>query len=102
MLSSLHRAVLGLVSVLVKTGTHAQICRYRCSKCDFRVLQFEDSTWDSTADYMFFRNYFPDCAKLLTKLKPINGMSALACQCSWANVEDGFFSKVPHVHWFVQ
>mmetsp|Transcript_47178 Transcript_47178/g.102455 ORF Transcript_47178/g.102455 Transcript_47178/m.102455 type:complete len:175 (-) Transcript_47178:440-964(-) len=73
--------------------------RYRCSKCDFKVLEFEDNVWDSTVDYMFFRNYVPNCEKLSTKLKPKEGKSALACQCAWASIES-FVGKVPHDYWF--
>jgi len=72
---------------------------YRCSKCDFKVLSFNDSSWDGTADYLFFRNHMPNRQKLAARLLPAEGKSALACQCSWANTE-AFARRVPHAHWF--
>lgn len=71
----------------------------RCTKCDFRVLRFLDGAWSPDADYMFFRNFMPNIAKLETKLVPTDGGCAYACQCSWASAELG----APHgvANWFM-
>jgi hypothetical protein len=71
----------------------------RCSKCDFRVLRFEDQKWSSQVDYMFFRNYMPNVAKLQAQLLPQDGVAAHACQCSWCTI-DSWGAKVPHDFWF--
>lgn len=71
----------------------------RCTKCDFRVLRFLDSAWSNDADYMFFRNFMPNVAKLESKLVPSDGGCAYACQCSWSSAELG----APHgvSNWFM-
>ena len=38
----------------------------RCSKCDFRVVRFDDQRWSDSVDYMFFRNFMGNLAKLRT------------------------------------
>jgi hypothetical protein len=73
--------------------------RLRCSRCDFKVLLFEDSAWAKTADYMFFRNHVPNRAKLAERLESADGRSAYACQCSWSTI-DAWRGKVPHDYWF--
>ena len=71
---------------------------YRCSKCDFRVLSFADRAWTADADYMFFRNFVPDCAKLATRLREHEGSTAYACQCNWISA-DTWAGKLP-AQWF--
>jgi len=71
----------------------------RCSKCDFKVMRFDDQRWSESVDYMFFRNFMGDIAKLRTKLQPQAGVAAHACQCSWCTV-DSWGAKVPHDFWF--
>ena len=71
---------------------------YRCSKCDFRVLSFADRAWTAEADYMFFRNFVPDCAKLATRLREHEGSTAYACQCNWISA-DTWAGKLP-AQWF--
>ena len=71
----------------------------RCSKCDFKVIRFDDQRWSESVDYMFFRNFMGDLAKLQTKLQPQAGVAAHACQCSWCTV-DSWGAKVPHDFWF--
>jgi len=73
--------------------------QYRCSKCDFKVISFADREWDETVDYMFFRNFVPNRAKLAAKLVASEGMSALCCQCSWCNMA-AWGGRVPHSFWF--
>ena len=77
-------------------GSHST--NLRCNKCDFRVLRFHDFEWTQDVDYMFFRNYMPDTAKLQSKLRVRDGCTAYACQCSWATVELG--DPVPGSTWF--
>ena len=38
----------------------------RCSKCDFKVVRFDDQRWSDSVDYMFFRNFMGNLAKLRT------------------------------------
>jgi len=54
----------------------------RCIKCNFSVRTYPYAAWDSTVDYMFLRNAFPDDLKLSTKMVAGEG-SAYCCQCSW-------------------
>lgn len=71
----------------------------RCSKCDFKVMRFDEQRWSESVDYMFLRNFMGDVAKLRTKLQPQAGVTAHACQCSWCTV-DSWGAKVPHDFWF--
>jgi len=54
----------------------------RCIKCNFSVRTYPNAAWDSTVDYMFLRNAFPDDLKLSSKLVVGEGC-AYCCQCSW-------------------
>ena len=38
----------------------------RCSKCDFKVVRFDDQRWSDSVDYMFFRNFMGNLTKLRT------------------------------------
>ncbi|KAG7336257.1 hypothetical protein KOW79_000950 [Hemibagrus wyckioides] len=68
----------------VGTSVTQRACdQLRCTSCDFRVIMFDDQEWDSSCDYLFFRNNMPDCNKLGVKLKRKQGARAYACQCSW-------------------
>ena len=55
----------------------------RCLDCDMSVLLFENCAWQDGAEYMFFRNHHPDCAKLAAMLRDASGMAAFCCQCKW-------------------
>jgi Retinal Maintenance len=57
--------------------------KLRCTACDFPVLSFEGAEWDSSADYMFFRNNMPSREKLSVMLLRRPAARAYACQCSW-------------------
>ncbi|KAJ3239055.1 hypothetical protein HDU81_006661 [Chytriomyces hyalinus] len=66
-------------SVRLSNGTDAKACSsIRCVACDFPVIAFtklSTSTgtgveWSNDADYLFFRNYYPDPQRLQTKLHP--------------------------------
>jgi hypothetical protein len=59
----------------------------RCTACDFAVQAFRTSvTWERGADYLFFRNVFPDREKLGKCLQASSGAAAYCCQCSWVSV----------------
>ncbi|GFR42587.1 hypothetical protein Agub_g3514 [Astrephomene gubernaculifera] len=60
----------------------------RCTKCDFRVEQFENRDWDEDVDYLFFRNNFPTEEKLSPKMRPRPGTVAYCCQCSWLSADE--------------
>eukprot|EP00198_Chlamydomonas_reinhardtii_P007789 XP_001697126.1 predicted protein [Chlamydomonas reinhardtii] len=57
----------------------------RCTKCDFRVEQFNNREWHADVDYLFFRNNFPNEEKLAPKMRSRQGSVAYCCQCSWLN-----------------
>lgn len=61
-------------------------CHMHCCRCDFEVVVFEDFAWNETADYLFFRNNFPDVNKLRSKLVWKHGWRAYCCQCQWRSV----------------
>ena len=64
--------------------------KYRsCTKCDFAVVDFQAMAWASSADYMFFRNFYPNEERLSAKMLLATGKTAKCCQCSWATVADG-------------
>ncbi|XP_026857336.2 protein C8orf37 homolog isoform X1 [Electrophorus electricus] len=68
----------------IGTSMSKRVCdQLRCTSCDFRVAMFDDHEWDSSCDYLFFRNNMPDSTKLQAKLKRRQGVRAYACQCSW-------------------
>ncbi|XP_062394475.1 cilia- and flagella-associated protein 418 [Sardina pilchardus] len=68
----------------VGTSNSQRVCdQLRCISCDFRIASFDDHEWDSTCDYLFFRNNMPDCHRLRAKLRRRRGARAYACQCSW-------------------
>uniref|UniRef100_A0A673IYY2 Cilia- and flagella-associated protein 418 n=1 Tax=Sinocyclocheilus rhinocerous TaxID=307959 RepID=A0A673IYY2_9TELE len=54
----------------VGTSVSQRACNHlRCTSCDFSVIMFEDHEWDSSCDYLFFRNNMPDYHKLKAKLR---------------------------------
>ena len=77
-------APLGLTrSLALRRGCPAQ----RCTACDFPVLQFRGGeAWAAGAEYLFFRNVYPDRGKLAARLSPEAGAAAFCCQCSWVTV----------------
>eukprot|EP00899_Mesostigma_viride_P015831 jgi/Mesvir1/24249/Mv10953-RA.1 len=82
------------------TGLTAVRCcdKLRCTKCDFRVLNFDGKEWFEDVEYLFFRNCIPDEEKLSKKLRVQPGVRAMACQCTWASVKEtteiGFSSNI--------
>ncbi|KAM9353777.1 cilia- and flagella-associated protein 418 [Symphorus nematophorus] len=85
----------------VGTATSKRSCdQLRCTSCDFRVLMFDDSEWDSSCDYLFLRNNMPDRQKLRAKLKKRRGLRAYACQCSWfSTLEPTDLRDQPQLRW---
>jgi hypothetical protein len=59
-----------------------------CTKCMCEVVRFEDVEWGKDADYIFFRNYWPDADRLCDKMKRRDGSAAYCCQCSSISVTD--------------
>lgn len=72
----------------------------RCTRCDFRVLRFVDRAWADGVDYMFFRNFMPDAARMLSMLHSQQASDAFACQCLWATVERD--DALPHPQWRIR
>ncbi|XP_072536179.1 cilia- and flagella-associated protein 418 [Salminus brasiliensis] len=71
----------------VGTSISQRACdQLRCTSCDFCIAMFDDHEWDSSCNYLFFRNNMPDRTKLRAKLKRRQGARAYACQCSWYSV----------------
>eukprot|EP00927_Polykrikos_kofoidii_P044546 TRINITY_DN38481_c0_g1_i1.p1 TRINITY_DN38481_c0_g1~~TRINITY_DN38481_c0_g1_i1.p1 ORF type:complete len:231 (+),score=36.55 TRINITY_DN38481_c0_g1_i1:201-893(+) len=62
---------------------HDLVENFQCLACDFRILLVQDSAWTSEAEYMVFRNYYPDARRLGRIMRPTSGSSAYCCQCSW-------------------
>ncbi|GIL46118.1 hypothetical protein Vafri_3173 [Volvox africanus] len=72
----------------------------RCTKCDFRVEQFNNRDWTDDVDYLFFRNNFPTEAKLAAKMRSRSGSVAYCCQCSWlSTVEQTKLDFSSDVRW---
>lgn len=80
----------------------------RCTKCDFSVIRIKDMRWTDACDYLFFRNFYPDQAKLKANLRAakgaspaspppaerrlltarfLAGMCSYACQCTWRSTD---------------
>lgn len=71
----------------LSTAFSSRVCsNLRCNECDFTVVQFPGKKWDSTADYMFFRENTPNEAKLRAKMEVVSGFAAYACQCKWLSI----------------
>ncbi|XP_056332122.1 cilia- and flagella-associated protein 418 [Danio aesculapii] len=71
----------------IGTSVSERACnRLRCTYCDFSVITFDDHEWDSSCDYLFFRNNMPDYHKLKVHLRRRVGVRAYACQCSWISI----------------
>uniref|UniRef100_A0A7R9YQK2 Cilia- and flagella-associated protein 418 n=1 Tax=Chlamydomonas euryale TaxID=1486919 RepID=A0A7R9YQK2_9CHLO len=60
----------------------------RCTKCDFKVIWFDNQGWLDSVDYLFLRNNFPTADKLAAKLRRSPSTSAYCCQCSWRSATD--------------
>ncbi|XP_072266984.1 cilia- and flagella-associated protein 418 isoform X1 [Pyxicephalus adspersus] len=72
----------------VGTNISERACsQLRCTSCDFSVLSFDDYKWDSSCDYLFFRNSMPEHSKLQSKMIRKKGTRAYACQCSWRSAQ---------------
>eukprot|EP00668_Euglena_longa_P001850 GGOE01002171.1.p1 GENE.GGOE01002171.1~~GGOE01002171.1.p1 ORF type:complete len:242 (+),score=48.30 GGOE01002171.1:88-726(+) len=69
----------------------------RCTKCDFRVIWFDDYAWSPSVNYIFLRNNVPDFQKLQEKLDPEPGACAYACQCLSRTARD--LEAIGDVQW---
>ena len=72
--------------------------RRRVLRVTYQRYVDADRAWTAEADYMFFRNFVPDCAKLATRLREHEGSTAYACQCNWISA-DTWAGKLP-AQWF--
>ena len=58
----------------IGTGTTKKLCdNLICTKCDVKVTCFKNRKYDNTVNYMFFRSYYSNKAKLSEKTIPQNG-----------------------------
>ena len=70
--------------------------KLRCTACDFNVLRFVGQSWLESADYLFFRNNFPDQVKLSKCLDlAAKGTTSYCCQCSWLTLEKAALLSSP-------
>ncbi|XP_067392942.1 cilia- and flagella-associated protein 418 [Emydura macquarii macquarii] len=68
--------------------SHRTCDQLRCTACDFHVSYYNDSQWDKSCDYLFFRNNMPELSKLRAKMIKKKGSRAYACQCSWRSIDE--------------
>lgn len=70
-----------------KSASATTVCsNLRCTECDFIVVQFPGFEWQSSVNYMFFRENVPNATKLKTKMNHNSDATAYACQCKWLSV----------------
>ena len=67
-----------------------------CTKCDVKVSVFPNKMWDTSVNYLFFRNNYARPDMLKKKLIDSYGTQCYSCQCTWNNVSDDYLlaSKV--------
>ena len=61
-----------------------------CTKCDVKVSIFENKMWDSSVNYLFFRNNYARPEMLKKKLIDSYGTNCYSCQCTWNNISDDY------------
>lgn len=72
----------------------------RCTKCDFKVVQFLGLEWDADVDYLFFRNNYPTEPQLAPKMSARPQAVAYCCQCSWLTaLEDKKLDFASELRW---
>jgi len=69
------------------SGSHGFVPDFHCTGCDFQVLRIENYVFGDDANYMFFRNNYPNVMKLRKHLMARKDCSAYCCQCSWRSAE---------------
>lgn len=74
--------------------------KMRCSKCDCSVVSFNNFEWDTTIDYLFLRNNYPDFTRLKPMLKSKTDSLAYACQCSSISLIDQIPVNKAIFKWF--
>ncbi|XP_043921865.1 protein C8orf37 homolog [Protopterus annectens] len=73
----------------IGTNISQRTCdQLRCTSCDFKISTYNDYEWDTSCDYLFFRNNMPDFSKLKQKMLRKRGSRAYACQCSWRSIQE--------------
>eukprot|EP00929_Paragymnodinium_shiwhaense_P024631 TRINITY_DN15095_c0_g1_i3.p1 TRINITY_DN15095_c0_g1~~TRINITY_DN15095_c0_g1_i3.p1 ORF type:complete len:197 (-),score=2.58 TRINITY_DN15095_c0_g1_i3:44-580(-) len=61
----------------------SKIAGLQCLACDSGVLKVEDSVWTTDAEYMNFRNFYPNVDRLGAFLLEQAGFVAYCCKCAW-------------------
>jgi hypothetical protein len=69
------------------SDSHGFVPGLHCIGCDFQVLRIEHYTWSKEANYMFFRNNYPNVMKLRKNLARSEECTAYCCQCSWKSAD---------------
>nr|XP_033789570.1 protein C8orf37 homolog isoform X1 [Geotrypetes seraphini] len=85
----------------IGTNLSQRTCDHlRCTACDFNVAIYDDYQWDTSCDYLFFRNNMPEFSRLQEKMLKKKGARAYACQCSWRSVQElTNLAEDQHLHW---
>jgi len=60
---------------------------FHCTGCDKQVFRIQDFVWRDDAEYMFFRNNYPNATKLRAQMKSQDGSCAYCCQCAWRSAD---------------
>lgn len=58
-----------------------------CTSCDFQVMRIENYAWSKAANYMFFRNNYPNVMRLRKSLVAQKDCASFCCQCSWKSAD---------------
>lgn len=69
------------------SNSHSFVPGLQCTGCDFQVLRVDGFIWHDEANYMFFRNNYPNVMKLRKNLIQREGCCAYCCQCSWKSAD---------------
>ncbi|XP_030072762.1 cilia- and flagella-associated protein 418 isoform X2 [Microcaecilia unicolor] len=85
----------------IGTNLSQRTCDHlRCTACDFNVVIYDDYQWDTSCDYLFFRNHMPEFSRLQEKMIRKKGTRAYACQCSWRSIKElTDLASDQHLHW---
>lgn len=70
-----------------------------CTKCDVKVSIFPNKQWDTSVNYMFFRNNYARKDSLSQKLLNASGQTCYSCQCTWNSIAVDFINASKVSHW---
>lgn len=70
-----------------------------CTKCDVKVSIFPNKQWDTSVNYMFFRNNYARKDSLSQKLLNASGQTCYSCQCTWNSISVDFINASKVSHW---